>query len=264
MYPRLKLARNLLKDNGVIFISIDDNEVSNLRKLCDEIFGEDNLLSTISVMNNLKGRSDDEFFATCNEFLLAYTKNINQFSINGFTLDEEELDSDYDKQDEISFYKLIGLRKTGKGWERVHRPYMYYPILKKNELFSSISREDFENIYNAKTKEFNDKYIDSLIETYVKKGYEVFLPLDSDGNKGRWRWGFDRFFEEKDINVEINNNNTICSKMRATLDDGSLRMKTAKTLWYKPEYDTGSAGKTLKNLFDREYECYFLSILIQI
>jgi adenine-specific DNA-methyltransferase len=49
MYPRLKLARNLLTDDGVIFISIDDNEVSNLRKICDEIFGEVNLITILSI-----------------------------------------------------------------------------------------------------------------------------------------------------------------------------------------------------------------------
>jgi adenine-specific DNA-methyltransferase len=78
MYPRLKLARNLLKDDGVIFISIDDNEVSSLRKLCDEVFGEANYLGTISNTNNPKGRSDDKFIATAHEYLLVYSKNINQ------------------------------------------------------------------------------------------------------------------------------------------------------------------------------------------
>lgn len=74
MYPRLRLARNLLTEDGVIFISIDNNEVTNLNKICDEIFGEYNKLGIMSVVNNLKGRSDDKFFATSNEFLLVYAK----------------------------------------------------------------------------------------------------------------------------------------------------------------------------------------------
>ena len=79
MYPRLRLARNLLTEDGVIFISIDNNEVTNLNKICDEIFGEYNKLGIMSVVNNLKGRSDDKFFATSNEFLLVYAKK-NRFS----------------------------------------------------------------------------------------------------------------------------------------------------------------------------------------
>ena len=80
MYPRLKLARNLLKDDGVIFISIDDNEVSNLRKLCDEIFGEDNFISLLSVENNPKGRKNSKFISVSNEYCLIYCKNIEETS----------------------------------------------------------------------------------------------------------------------------------------------------------------------------------------
>ncbi|MCB0541701.1 MAG: site-specific DNA-methyltransferase, partial [Bacteroidetes bacterium] len=64
MYPRLKLARNLLTQDGAIFISIDDNEQHNLRRLCDDIFGEHNKLGVIANINNPKGRSDDKFIAT--------------------------------------------------------------------------------------------------------------------------------------------------------------------------------------------------------
>ena len=75
MYPRLRLARNLLTDDGIIFISIDDNEVNNLQKICDEIFGEDNFISILSVENNPKGRKNSDFVAISNEFCLIYAKN---------------------------------------------------------------------------------------------------------------------------------------------------------------------------------------------
>ncbi|NLW48461.1 MAG: site-specific DNA-methyltransferase, partial [Firmicutes bacterium] len=74
MYPRLRLARNLLRDDGVVFISIDDKEVSNLIKICNEIFGEENFIACIAVVNNMKGRSDDKFIATAHESLLMYQK----------------------------------------------------------------------------------------------------------------------------------------------------------------------------------------------
>ncbi|WP_152057157.1 site-specific DNA-methyltransferase [Aliarcobacter butzleri] len=76
MYPRLKLARNLLKDDGVIFISIDDNEVANLRKLCDEIFGEDNFVAQIPWFKSY-GKNESNFFSNNIEYIFCYAKNID-------------------------------------------------------------------------------------------------------------------------------------------------------------------------------------------
>ena len=247
IYPRLKVAKDLLADDGVIFISIDHNEVLNLSKIGDEVFGAHNRIGLLSVVNNLKGRSDDRFFATCNEFVLVYTKNHASYIINGFELEDEELDSDYEKQDEISYYKLIGFRKTGNAWKREERPYMFYPVLFKDGLFSTVSEDEFSLIYTNNT--FNDTFVDSLTSKYIQLGYKVVLPKTEDGVYGRWRWGKETFFQQKDINLEFNNAGTLCTKMRATFEDGSIRMKSAKTLWYKPEYDTGSSAKLLKSLF---------------
>ena len=247
IYPRLKVAKDLLADDGVIFISIDHNEVLNLSKIGDEVFGAHNRIGLLSVVNNLKGRSDDRFFATCNEFVLVYTKNHASYIINGFELEDEELDSDYEKQDEISYYKLIGFRKTGNAWKREERPYMFYPVLFKDGLFSTVSEDEFSLIYTNNT--FNDTFVDSLTSKYIQLGYKVVWPKTEDGVYGRWRWGKETFFQQKDINLEFNNAGTLCTKMRATFEDGSIRMKSAKTLWYKPEYDTGSSAKLLKSLF---------------
>jgi len=103
MYPRLKLARNLLKDDGVIFISIDDNEVANLRKICDEIFGEDNFVGKITIQSNPRGSQSSNFFATVDEYLLCYGKNIQNLSIRGYLKDEDSsteynlIDNNYKK-----------------------------------------------------------------------------------------------------------------------------------------------------------------------
>ena len=76
MYPRLKLARNLLKDDGVIFISIDDNEVTNLKKLCDEIFGEYNFVSELIWKKKYIGGKHAKHFVDLHEYVLVYSKNI--------------------------------------------------------------------------------------------------------------------------------------------------------------------------------------------
>ena len=75
MYPRLYIARQLLKDNGVIFISIDDNEQSNLKLLCDNIFGNENYVGMFSVENNPKGRRNSDFISVSNEYCLVYAKD---------------------------------------------------------------------------------------------------------------------------------------------------------------------------------------------
>ena len=256
IYPRLKVAKDLLTDDGVIFISIDHNEVNNLVKVGNEVFGEANRLGIISTINNLKGRSDDKFFATCNEFLLVYAKNKEFANVGGFKLEDEELENDYDKQDEIGFYKLIGFRKTGSGWERHNRPFMFYPVLFKNGEFTSISDDEFKLIYNVKSNTFDDDYIKEITQKYTDAGYKVIWPTNENGEYGRWRWGRETFYDQKDYNLEINSSGTLCTKMRATLEDGSLRVKTAKTLWYKPEYDTGSGAKILKNLFEKSSDIF--------
>jgi len=80
MYPRLQLARNLLTDDGVIFISIDDNEVHNLRKICDEVFGEENFVAQL-IWQKKTGASDAKTIATITEYILVYTKQNNILSV---------------------------------------------------------------------------------------------------------------------------------------------------------------------------------------
>ncbi len=74
MYPRLKLARNLLTDDGVIFISIDDNEVSNLRKICDEILGEENFIADLIWQKKFSRANDASYFSTMHDHILCYAK----------------------------------------------------------------------------------------------------------------------------------------------------------------------------------------------
>ena len=90
MYPRLKLARNLLKDDGVIFISIDDNEVSNLKKICDEIFGEDNYVQEIIWEKKFAPQNDAKYFSLNHEQILCYSKNKNLFKRNLLPMTKEQ------------------------------------------------------------------------------------------------------------------------------------------------------------------------------
>lgn len=94
MYPRLKLLKDLLKDDGVIFISIDENEVNNLRAILDEIFGESNFLSQITWRNKKEISSDKKGFSSKTEFILAYTKS-ELFAPNRVKLKEDYVKSSF-------------------------------------------------------------------------------------------------------------------------------------------------------------------------
>jgi len=91
MYPRLKLAKNLLRDDGVIFISIDDNEVHNLRKICDEIFGEDNFVAKVVWQRAFAPKNDNKHISAAHDFLLAYSKNYSDLFCLGLPRDKKNL-----------------------------------------------------------------------------------------------------------------------------------------------------------------------------
>ena len=94
MYPRLKLARNLLTDDGVIFISIDDKEQANLKKLCDEIFGEENFVAQIVWERAYAPVNLKKHFSESHDYIVCYGKNIN-LSINNGLKRSEEADNRY-------------------------------------------------------------------------------------------------------------------------------------------------------------------------
>ncbi|MGG0487408.1 site-specific DNA-methyltransferase [Priestia aryabhattai] len=91
MYPRLKVARTLLAEDGAIFISIDDNEAANLKKLCDEIFGEDNFVSEIIWEKKFSPQNDAKYFSLNHEQIYCYAKNKNKFNRNLLPATEEQI-----------------------------------------------------------------------------------------------------------------------------------------------------------------------------
>ena len=98
IYPRLKLARDLLRDDGVIFISIDDNEVHNLRKICDEIFGESNFVAQLIWERAFAPKNDAKFVSNSHDYVVMYTKNICNFKIGRLSR-TEEADARYSNPD---------------------------------------------------------------------------------------------------------------------------------------------------------------------
>jgi adenine-specific DNA-methyltransferase len=124
MYPRLRLARNLLKEDGVIFMSIDDNEAENLKKLGNEIFGESNFIVEI-VREAIRGGSQSKNIRISHDYIICFAKDINTVSFTGYSVDGIKLNLEDDKG---LYAKGRELNKWGAGSRREDSPSMYFPI----------------------------------------------------------------------------------------------------------------------------------------
>ena len=221
IYPRLKVARDLLSDDGVIFISIDDNEERNLKNICDEVFGNSNFIAMLPTIMNLKGNQDEYAFAGTHEYTCVYTKNRDLKSFGYFDIDESDDEFSTWENDEIGYYKKgANLKSTGVNAPREKRPNLFFPIYINGDSFSL-------------------EYFDGATEIY---------PI-TDGKEMSWRWSKDKFNNEKH-NVIISNENgkiSLYKKQRPAL--GELPTKKPKTLFYKPEYSSGNGTAQVKELF---------------
>jgi len=225
MYPRLKLARNLLADNGVMFISIDDNEVTNLKKICDEIFGGDNFVVILPTIMNLKGNQDQYGFAGTHEYTLVFTKNKEKAKFRHFRIVDEDV-SDWDKDEWGYFKRGANLKATGINAPRYKRPNLFFPLyLDSKGLISTVrtSEEDME-----------------------------IIPI-TNGKEMSWRWEKTKFQREPHNIIVIKTNKgdiSIYKKQRPGL--GDLPTRKPKTLFYKPEYSSGNGTQQLKGIFNVE------------
>ena len=156
MYPRLKLARNLLKDEGVIFISIDDNEANNLKKICDEIFGEDNFIAMIC-QKSRGGISNDKIISENHNYQLFYAKNKMVIHENRFKYGVKKTEKDFKRfnkndDDGKGFYSLNPV--SGPGGARKGNP--YYEFLGVEGYFR-FSKERMAKMYDeGKIVKIND------------------------------------------------------------------------------------------------------------
>lgn len=125
MYPRLKLAWNLLRDDGVIFVSIDDNELYHLRMILNEIFGEENFVGTLIWRKKEGGGQTDTYFATEHEYIVVYAKS-NLFKWVDEVIPANE--ANFNKEDEQGKFVAVKLAKWGNASRREDRPRMYFPI----------------------------------------------------------------------------------------------------------------------------------------
>lgn len=127
IYPRLKVARELLSDDGVIFISIDDNEVENLKKICNEVFGESNFLTCITRSTGTPTGGGFDGLVNELDYILVYSKKSQFATINGLPMSEDD-SAIYNQTDNKGRYLTRSLRRTGGEDRREDRPTMYYGL----------------------------------------------------------------------------------------------------------------------------------------
>lgn len=227
MYPRLKLARNLMTEDGVIFISIDDNEVHNLRKVCDEVFGEANFVGQIIVKSNPRGSQSESKLAGLHDYLIVYSKNIYESSIIGHKL-SAEMENEYKYFENENAFRFLGLRQRGGFWRRSERPNLFYPIF-INPVNGNISLES------------SDIFTES-----------IFPIQPTTGEDATWRWS-----KEK---IKISNDELLAKLVKRNgeeawdifqkdfLNKGEEKRTKAKSIWDEKQINYQNGTIEIKKL----------------
>ena len=241
MYSRLMVARSLLTEDGVIFVSIDDNEQRNLKNICDEIFGDKNFLGNITIIVKPEGRRYGSF-AKCHESCLVYAKDkdlveCNEIEVEGAT---------YQYFDEIGGFNLKGLRNRNvKAFNSTNRPNLRYPF------YVDINHPDQNNLFPVTTIANNN---------YVKVEASII-----DGLESVWRWGKETSEQKK-------------SQLTAYKGpDGIIRIfqkerkltQTAKTVWIDKRFISNKGTKESidllgKGIFDYPKPLKLVEQILQI
>lgn len=217
MYKRLKIAYELLSENGKIFISIDDNEQANLKFICNEIFGEENFFAQVVVQSNKRGQTYKQIAKT-HEYVLIYTKTIN---VEFNEVQKTDEDNDLNLTDNIGNYNIRELRNRNPKFGKFNRPNLFYPFY-VNE--SIVDKDGFSPVSLDKDTNFNIKVI----------------PLNSKKEESCWRWGQKLAIENIDFDTQ---NSNLVAKIKK---DGNYNIyekyrKTtykAKTIWNEIEMIT--------------------------
>ena len=225
MWPRLQMLRELLTDDGVIFVSIDDHEQHRLRMVMDEIFGAECFVACPSVVTNLRGSRDNRGFTTAHEYVLVYEKEPGRATFKELPLTDDER-SDW-RQDAKGWYKKgAHLRYSGEDAAREKRPNLFFPIY-----VSSDGQVGLEQKHESD---------------------EELWPIGSDGRELRWRWSRDRIATDPDELITIRTSAGWALHKKQRPVGGEEPTKKPKSSFYSPNYSSTTATNVVKQIFDGE------------
>ena len=221
IYSRLRLSKDLLATNGVIFVSLDDNESANLKKICDEVFGAVNFIGQITVVGNPRGR-DYGGVARMHDYLFVYKKS-SETVINLI----EDSENNFKMFDSLGGFELRELRNRNIKFNKDNRPNLYYPFY-----INPIS-EDEHGLHEISLEQ--------------KDGWIELYPLESQGVNTVWRWGKAKSQENLNINIKAkpmrNGSYMIVEKYR----EGRMM---ARSVWWDKDANTEKGTLLVKELMD--------------
>ncbi len=225
---RLKVARSLLRDNGFIAIAIDRFELGYLIVLADEIFGKNNRLGVITIINNPMGRNQAKYFSTINDFMIVYSKKQELVSFNNVILNSEFYKT-FDKEDYQGKYKLKNFIRIGGGDInlRINKENFWYPIYVSHDL----KQLKLEKI----------------------KGYFEIFPVTSNGQERTWK--LSRKSAENYLNelVAVKDKETIIINEKYRIDKG----QKVSTVWSDKKYNANHNGiRLLENIMGEKVFSY--------
>lgn len=241
MYPRLKLARNLLQDDGVVFISIDDNEVANLRCIYDELYGEENFVSQLTIIVKPEGRRYGHFAKT-HEYILVYCKNSELLNLNEILIEG----SAHTHSDNEGGFTLKGLRNRNvQAFNSLNRPNLRYP-------FYCDPNSTDENGFMR-------------VSTTSESGFLKVEASTVNGLKSVWRWGKDKAERENNELLAYRGND---NEIRVFQKERKLT-QMAKTVLIGKEFISNKGTKEVqgligKGLFDFPKPVALLKLLLAI
>jgi adenine-specific DNA-methyltransferase len=180
MNKRLLIAKKLLSNKGVIFISIDDNEQAQLKLLCDEIFNANNLLGIVTVAKGTTTGQDAKKFGSSCDYLLVY--GMPDFELGKFDLTEKDKKR-FSRIDEKGNYAILQFRKTGNNDRRENRPNLFYPLTSPdgNEIFP-YGPGGYESTWRGDIKFYNKLRKENMVE-WVKQddGWKPYVKFYMEG-----------------------------------------------------------------------------------
>lgn len=221
IYSRLRLAKDLLATNGVIFVSLDDNESANLKKICDEVFGAINFIGQITVVGNPRGR-DYGGVARMHDYLFVYKKS-PEAVINLI----EDSENSFKMFDSLGGFELRELRNRNIKFIKENRPNLYYPF------YINPATEDEHGLHE--------------ISLEPKDGWIELYPLESQGVNTVWRWGKQKSQENLNVNIKAkpmrNGSYMIVEKYR----EGRMM---ARSVWWDKDTNTEKGTLLVKELME--------------
>ena len=178
---RIEIAKELLKNDGFIAVTIDHVELFYLGVLLDEIFGRENRIGIVTIYINPKGRQHERFFSAATEHMLVYVKDISKAKFNKVALDKDKIES-FDKRDEEGNYRLEQFIRVRSNTSRTNKPKFWYPIYVSKDLkdITLAKKNDYHEVFPINNgREFTWK---TKPETFEKRNVgDYFVAIEQHG-----------------------------------------------------------------------------------